>query len=116
ILKVLPLRSINAKVFINALIRAFDDPTLPPIPNDWDRPQGYPVVWGDFLKRLVHYGYILPGTVRDLGQDYTSWAVKWPEDGFKSSEVFSNLQYAGEGRRMNDIPPIRLQADSSAKE
>jgi hypothetical protein len=116
ILKVLPLRSINPKVFINALIKTFDDPQLPPIPPAEDNPKIYPAVWNKFVKTLVEYGCILPGTVSDLGQESASWAIMWPKEGFKSSDVFSNLQYAGEGRIMNEIPPIRLQAESPTKD
>ncbi|KAI9774146.1 MAG: hypothetical protein M1840_005239 [Geoglossum simile] len=116
ILKVLPLRSINSKVFINALIKTFEVPQLPPIPQAQDTPQTYPTVWSTFVKTLLEYECILPGTVRDLGQESGSWVIMWPSEGFKSSEVFSNLQYAGEGRIMNEIPPIRFKAESSAGE
>ncbi|KAI9775614.1 MAG: hypothetical protein M1839_001015 [Geoglossum umbratile] len=116
ILKVLPLRSINSKVFINALIKTFDDPCLPPIPPGQDNPQCYPLVWSKFVKTLLDFECILPGTVRNLGQESESWAIMWPDEGFKSSDVFSNLQYSGEGRIMNEIPPIRLRVESSIKD
>jgi hypothetical protein len=43
--------------------------------------------------------------------------VKWPRDGFKSTAVFNNLQYAGSNARtINDIPPIEFHPEASLSE
>jgi hypothetical protein len=110
ILKVLPLRSINSKIFINGLIDAFEGPEI-------ERSDKNPApVWNFFVQRLLQSGYMIPAGVEDLGQEGLSWIVKWPEDGMKDSHVFNHLQYAGVSRTMNDIPPMDLDIDSDAEE
>src|SRR5436190_6685581 len=45
-----------------------------------------------------------------------SWVMKWPDDGFKSSEVFNDLQYAHPDCRLratNDIPLIELRPEAT---
>ena len=109
ILKVLPLMSINSKVFINSLVDAIDGPDAPRDPN-----QG--VIWNNLVQRLLQLHYMLPGTVDQLGHSDLSWVVRWPEDGIKDSHVFNHLQYAGQIKTMNDIPPFDLHSDSTAEE
>jgi hypothetical protein len=111
-LKVIPLMSINSKVFLRSLVPAFEGFPLPPKHTDTK-------CWDIFVERIMKEGYLLPGTTLDLGREEKSWIVKWPEDGFKSTQVFNNLQYAAVGcrsRTINDIPPIEVHPEASLKE
>jgi hypothetical protein len=111
-LKVIPLMSINSKVFLRSLVPAFEGFPLPPKHTDTR-------CWDIFVERIMKEGYLLPGTPLDLGRAEKSWIVKWPEDGFKSTQVFNNLQYAAVGcrsRTINDIPPIEVHPEASVKE
>lgn len=110
ILKVLPLSSINSKIFINGLVDAFEGPGMS---RDTGDQAG---VWNVFVQRLLHLGYMIPAAIEDLGQDGLSWIVKWPTEGIKDSRFFNNLQYAGVARTMNDIPPMDLRVDSGTEE
>lgn len=110
-LKVIPLLSINSKVFLNALVPAFEGFSLK---NDEEHIRSHS--WNVFIQRTLEEGYLLPGGVADLGRDNFSWIVKWPDDGFKSTSVFSNLQYVGRLRTINDIPPIEFHPESSLSE
>jgi hypothetical protein len=112
-LKIIPLMSINSKIFIRSLIPAFEG--FPLNETCWDFSQ----CWDYFVQRLSQFGYILPGTITDLGRSDLSWIVKWPEDGFKSSIVFNNLQYSYADcrlRTINEIPPIELHPEAGMKE
>jgi hypothetical protein len=75
-LKVIPLTSINSNVFLQGLI---------PAVHQWRLPeralQNESHVWAEFIKRLAKQGYLLPGTVDDLGHAYRSWVYAWPEQG-----------------------------------
>ena len=102
-LKVIPLLSINPRVFLKALIPATE--TFP-LSNDKDEDHSH--IWNVFVKRILRDGYLLPGTINDLGRECLSWLYKWPEAGLKSTAVFSNLQYGGRLRAMNDIPHIEI--------
>ena len=102
-LKVIPLLSINPRVFLKALIPATES-----FPLSGDRDEDHSHIWNLFIKRILRDGYLLPGTVNDLGRECLSWLYKWPEAGLKSTAVFSNLQYGGRLRAMNDIPPIEI--------
>jgi hypothetical protein len=111
-LKVIPLMSINSKVFLRSLVPAFEGFPLPPRHSDKK-------CWDIFVERIMKEGYLLPGTALDLGREEKSWIVMWPEDGFKSTQVFNNLQYAAVGcrsRTINDIPPIEVYLEASLKE
>jgi len=112
-LKVIPLVSINSKVFLKAMIPAYEGfPMTEPMMEHF-----YGNYWNTFIQRIINQGYLLPGTVGDLGSETQSWIVRWPEDGFKSSVVFNNLQYSGpRNRTFNDIPPIELHPESCLKE
>jgi hypothetical protein len=107
ILKVLPLSSINSQIFLNALVQAFEGPLIKPSPHLSDQS----MVWNTFIGRLLQRGYILPGTVEDLGCFNQSWVIKWPKEGFKDTQIFKNLQYAGNARTINEIPPVDLNPD-----
>ncbi|KAI9775615.1 MAG: hypothetical protein M1839_001016 [Geoglossum umbratile] len=113
VLKVLPLKSINSKVFLKGIIAAF--PNFNPSKNT-NNATNYPYIWDAFIQHIMHLHCILPGTISELATPELSWSVKWPEKGFKSSEVFRNLQYAGSERAVNGIPAITLQVDSSVTE
>src|ERR1700728_347430 len=48
---------------------------------------------------------------------YFQWIVKWPENGFKSTSVFNNLQYHGSNlRTINEIAPIEFHPEASLSE
>lgn len=91
ILKVLPLMSINSKVFMKSLVMAievFDFVAELDTRRECE-------MWNKLVQRLLHLGYMLPGTVAQLGQTSLSWIIKWPEDGIKDSYIFRHLQYRG---------------------
>lgn len=113
ILKVIPLLSINPRVFLNALVPAIDGfPLDSAVTKDDDHSR----VWDIFVRRILDDDYLLPGTMDDLGRRPLSWVVRWPEDGFKSTEVFNSLQYAGRLRAINDIPPVQVHPGSNSSE
>lgn len=112
ILKVLPLISINSKIFLNGLITAFEGPLVNPSPHVVDQPE----VWRMFLLRLLRHDYMMPGTLEDLGDDNFSWVSEWPEEGHRDSSVFRHLQYSGRARTFNEIPPIDFHTEHHATE
>ncbi|ERF72767.1 hypothetical protein EPUS_09414 [Endocarpon pusillum Z07020] len=114
ILKVIPLLSINPRVFLNSLVPAIDGYPLPADSANTD--EKHSDFWNIFVKNILEDGYLLPGTVDDLGRRSLSWIVKWPEDGFKSTTIFNHLQYAGRLRTINDIPPVEVHPGSKCTE
>jgi len=98
---------------LTAMVPAFEGF---PLSRDYD--DNHDHCWNVFVQRILQQGYLLPGTINDLGRDKFSWIVKWPEnDGFKSTAIFNNLQYAGcNSRTINDIPPIEFHPESSFNE
>jgi hypothetical protein len=111
ILKVIPLVSINSKVFMRALIPTVD---IYPLPSDSLPPAA---VWDVFVHRILERGYLLPGTINDLGRAQNSWVVKWPVDGMSSSEVFNHLQFSGSRHRaVNEIPPFEFHQEAATNE
>ena len=114
ILKVVPLLSINPRVFLNALVPAIDN--FPLEKGSTDNDEAHNNIWNIFVKRILADGYLLPGNIDDLGRKRLSWIVKWPEQGFKSTAVFNTLQYTGRFRTINDIPPIKVNPGSDSSE
>lgn len=114
ILKVVPLLSINPRVFLNALVPAIDG--FPLDRGSTKTEEAHSHVWNVLIKRILADGYLLPGTVEDLGRRSLSWIIKWPEDGFNSTLIFNNLQYAGHLRAINDIPPVEVHPGSDCTE
>ena len=115
-LKVIPLVSINSKVFLKSMIPAIEGF---PLNQDYDNSSGHEhYCWDVFVRRILDQGYLLPGTVTDLGRDdEKSWIVKWPENGFKSTHVFHDLQYFGSNlRTVNEIAPIEFHPEASLAE
>lgn len=107
-LKVIPFYSINSHVFLTSMVPAFEGwSPKDPIGQDYSH------YWDTFMTRILPYDYILPGNIDQLGRKQKSWIVEWPEQGFKSSLVFRNLQYGANDnmRTFNDIPPIEDQVD-----
>jgi hypothetical protein len=102
-LKVLPLLSINNRVFLTSMVPAFEG--WYPL-TDRTSEEDYAHYWDVFISRILSRGYILPGKVLQLGRSPMSWCVSWGEDGFKSSDVFCNLQFTGALRAGNEIPRI----------
>lgn len=114
ILKVIPLLSINPRVFLSALVPAIEGFKLEIRSRNID--DEHSNTWNVFIQRILSHGYLLPGTVDDLGQARCSWIVKWPEDGFKSTSIFNNLQYSGRLRAINNIPPVEVHPGSDCTE
>ena len=114
ILKVVPLLSINPRVFLNALVPAIDGFPLESGRADTEEAHNY--IGNILITRILERGYLLPGTVEELGRDTLSWIVKWPENGFNSTLIFNNLQYAGRLRAINDIPPVEVHPASDCSE
>ena len=114
ILKVIPLLSINPRVFLKGLVLAIESFPLEVSNIKTDEKHGE--IWDIFVRRLLEYDYILPGTVDDLGRASLSWIVQWPKQGFKSTSIFNTLQYAGRLRAINDIPPIEIRPGSGCTE
>ena len=73
-------------------------------------------IWSSFIYRLLSSGYMLPGTVSQLGQRDYSWVVIWDDAGFKDTHIFNNLQYAGKAKTVNDVPPLDLNPTNGTKE
>ena len=111
-LKVIPLTSINSKVFLQGLIPAVDK--WPLSDQAVDNPE---YVWRSFLKHLASRGYLLPASVEDLGHRQSSWVRKWPRGGVNSSTAFSRLQFHGESSAtFNEIPTARFSYEPGLKE
>jgi hypothetical protein len=103
-LKVIPLMSINPKLFIMEMLRAFEGYKVYE-PDEHD----LPTFWDEFLKRRVADQYILPGSLAMLGRPTLSWIPAWPKEGLHSSVIFRDLQYSGSLQTINEIPQIDLR-------
>jgi len=103
-LKVIPLMSINPKLFIMEMLRAFEGYRVYE-PEEQD----LAAYWDEFLKRRVADQYILPGSLATLGRPTLSWIPAWPKEGLRSSVIFRDLQYAGSLQAINEIPQIDLR-------
>lgn len=114
ILKVIPLLSINPRVFLKALVPVVEG--FPLESGNTNIDEDHSSIWNIFISRILEHGYLLPGTVDDLGRSNLSWIVKWPEDGFKSTSIFNHLQYAGRLRTINNIPPVEVHPGSGCTE
>jgi hypothetical protein len=108
ILKVLPLSSINSMIFLHSLVTAVSGPLARPSRHLRDQQN----VWKQFIMILLENGYILPGSIFDVGSLEQSWIVNWPEHGgFKDTTIFRHLQYAGPSRTINEIPRVDLNSE-----
>jgi hypothetical protein len=66
-LKVIPLMSINSTVFLKAMIPAIEGF---PLNDDYDSSnEVHAHCWDVFVRRILEQGYILPGSVLDLGRE-----------------------------------------------
>ena len=72
--------------------------------------------WDIFIERILNMGYLVPGTLMDLGRESQSWVVKWPEEGFKSNRIFRHLQSSQRLRTMNEIPAMQLHPSDGLNE
>src|SRR3569833_670501 len=93
ILKVMPLLSINSKVFIRSLITAFHGYKPVKEPQSTEDFQHY---WCSFLKQVLEGGNLLLGPFEFCGRTSHSWLLDWPRDGFYNTDIFRYLQWAGE--------------------
>lgn len=116
-LKVIPLMSINAKVFLRALVHTCQDRPLPTEdPNDENTRMSEKVMkryWAKFVERRIAKGYLIPGHVETLGHANLSWISAWPAEGISDSSLFDNLQYADRHCAINDIRPLELHPENS---
>ncbi len=78
ILKVIPLLSINPRVFLKALVPAIDGFPLNREGDNTNRDERHSDIWNIFIKRLLSHGYILPGTVAELGRECLSYVISNP--------------------------------------
>lgn len=94
-LKVMPLTSINPKVFLEGLIPAVSGWSAPILATTNEA-----VVWKAFIKFLAQSGYLLPGTVEQLGHGEQSWITSWPEQGMQiiPNGVHLSRAHAGNGQ------------------
>ena len=113
ILKVVPLLSIIPGIFMKALVPAIDGF---PLEAGLDADENLSNTWNIFIMRILKDGYLLPGTVGELGRRCLSWIVRWPDEGFKSTSIFNTLQYAGRLRTINNIPPVEVHPGSKCTE
>jgi hypothetical protein len=110
ILKVLPLSSINSKIFLHSLVAAVGGPLTRPSHHLADQQH----IWRLFVGNLLDNGYILPGNIHEVGGNDHSWVVNWPENGgFKDTSIFRHMQYAGVSRTINEIPRVDLNSETT---
>jgi len=121
ILKVVPLESINPRIFLDAIIEAIDGSAMPHPFSGKSTDQinkGMSGWWDQFVQLRVREGYFLPGWTLNLGRESLSWSPKW--SGYcRSSEVFKDLQYAKKDcdlRAINEIPALDLHPETSYSE
>ena len=118
-LKVLPLASINPKVFLDALVYTIERHHLPSDVQPGRKTLTPEDCWKRFLVQRLHKGFLVPGSMSDLGSEYLSWLLKWPHPtglppGVKSSSVFNDMQFCGtKFRAINDIPPFEQHPEDS---
>lgn len=121
-LKVIPLMSINSKVFLEALIRTIDGEKFNPFrresaENLGDIDSRLSEWWDSFVQLRLTQGYLIPGGLESLGRLERSWSTKWPQhEGVKSSEIFKDLQYAVPGcslRVINELQQVDLHPEAS---
>ncbi|EME77721.1 uncharacterized protein MYCFIDRAFT_179218 [Pseudocercospora fijiensis CIRAD86] len=114
-LKVIPLASINSKVFLSSVV-----PAVLGYKVDKKAIEDEAQCWETLLKKLAEKGYLLPGTVDDLGRNEHSWLYQWPtkdEDRIRSSHIFGRLQLHGENLRgFNEILTVKVGTESDEKE
>ena len=135
-LKVLPLASINPKVFLDALVHTIEgyhlDPSKPAArryysPVTMGILEGIQVYnaehwWKRFLVDRLQQGFLIPGTVAELGSGCLSWVVKWPHSpglspGIKSSCVFNDLQLSWRKfLAFNSIPPFEQHPEDGVSQ
>lgn len=75
-LRIMPLTSINSRVFLEGLIPAVDG-----WPLSESAIKDEPGVWKSLMRQLAKRGYLLPGSVEELGHREGSWIVEWPAGG-----------------------------------
>jgi hypothetical protein len=118
ILKVIPLQSINPKVFMKQLIATVEDNIFLSETGSLSQ------TWDIFVQRILGEGYLLPGNTESLGRKENSWIVQWPKGkrngeplGFSSSDVFNNMQYSESSYPLlNQVPPFELHPEASYNE
>jgi hypothetical protein len=115
LLKVLPLQSINPKVFLSSLVPAYEGYTPRSEPRNFD---DFKHQWDTFAMSVQDKSYLIPGTVKRLGRSNLSWVVDWPSQGFKDSSILAHLQFADPyWETFNYVPRVEsYRGDNDAKE
>jgi hypothetical protein len=104
ILKVLTSLSVAPHGFLKGVIGAFHSKSV----TMGDDEQSESRAWDLFLGEIASLGWLLPGTMEDLGRVPGSWKARWQK--YKSSDVFDHLQYCGEKDAVNFIPPLKIRS------
>jgi len=114
IMKVLTLSSVGAPLFLSSLLSSFSGERCDT--QNFKEESQRVIAWDSFVSAITREGWILPGSFikKRLKYDKTpkpkkqSWKVKWDE--YTDTEIFDHLQYNGEKKEVNDIPPLKLQS------
>lgn len=88
-LKVIPLQSINSKVFLHSLVPAVDGQALVDIYkyNPVEQ-EVHAHVFDVFVQRILGEGYLLPGTVPDLNREENSVSLQYSRLNLFNREIF----------------------------
>ena len=97
-LKFLPREASTPKAFLQYVSFFMVGPQSTDM-MDLDTHIGQSHCWDACLLQVLDRGFLLPASTLDLGRDNFSWISKWPEGGYKSSEIFKNLQSTASGPR-----------------
>jgi hypothetical protein len=109
IMKVLTLSAVSPWQFMTAVLSNFKMSRQ----EIGDSEKAKAEAWDAFLTEIARHGWILPGTSEQLIDNHPhyqkkgSWKVKW--DGYHTTDVFDQLQFAGEKNAVNSIPPLKTQ-------
>lgn len=113
-LKVIPLRSISARVFLSSLFAAvLNYEASDELLNNEE------AAWYQIVYELAKRGYLIPSMVESLsgGDKIHSWMPVWPSGGYHSSHVFGRLQQHGRQLKgFNEIIPVRITTDSNVSQ
>jgi hypothetical protein len=115
IMKVLTMSSVGAPLFLSSLLSSFGGGRCDT--QKFKEKSQRVIAWDSFVSAITREGWILPGSfikkrLRDdktsKTKEQSSWKVKWDE--YTDTEIFDHLQYNGEKKEVNNIPPLKLQS------
>jgi hypothetical protein len=108
IMKTFTSWAVSPNLFLTGVLSAF---RMTPV-NIEDRKQERVKAWSEFLGGAARLGWLLPCTMEQKTNEAGSWKMKWDE--YKSTDIFDHLQYCGEKRAVNEIPPLKIQSGQFA--